>query len=416
MAKNTNLAGQPIICQLLSLLPREIVDRCVQEHRSDRYYKTMTAYKQLVFMVYGVVTKCPSLNLLCKNLLFLEDKLGYLGIDKLPAASTLSDANINRDSSVFASVYQKLYHHYRDVLDPLGHCLVGGEIDPGKVAVFDSSTVSLFVDVFRGAGRNPVNGKKKGGLKVHAKLPMGGFVPDLVCLSESAANDRRFLGQLGAGKGAIYLFDKGYANYQKWAEWSQKGACFVTRLNQNAKYEVLPGQPKEAIEYAGGGVVWDRRILLNPGQNALKARLVVYKDPQNGRVFSFVSNMFDCRPDTIALLYRHRWGIEVLFKRLKQNFGLAYFYSDNPEGIKTQVWAALIANLLFSVLHRQCGEREAYATIVSLAANNMGSYVSLVKIVKAGSLCQQERDLEIVQLDLFRIRQGGVFEFRGKSP
>ncbi len=49
MAKNTNLTGQPVICQLLSFLPREIVDRCVDTHQSDRYYKTMTTWKQLVF-------------------------------------------------------------------------------------------------------------------------------------------------------------------------------------------------------------------------------------------------------------------------------------------------------------------------------------------------------------------------------
>jgi hypothetical protein len=41
MAKNTNLAGQPVFCQLLSFLPREIVDACGSEHASDRYYKTM---------------------------------------------------------------------------------------------------------------------------------------------------------------------------------------------------------------------------------------------------------------------------------------------------------------------------------------------------------------------------------------
>jgi hypothetical protein len=104
MHKNTNLAGQPVICQLLSFVPREIIDQCVEEHQSDRYYKTMTTWKQLVFLLYGVVTKSYSLNSLCKNLLFLEDKLMYLSIDKLPPVSTLSDANINRNSEVFASI------------------------------------------------------------------------------------------------------------------------------------------------------------------------------------------------------------------------------------------------------------------------------------------------------------------------
>ena len=86
----------------------------MSEHQSDRYYKTMTTWKQLVFMMYGVVTKCYSLNSLCKNLLFLEDRLTYLGIDKLPAVSTLSDANINRDGRVFGSIYQQLTDYYKE--------------------------------------------------------------------------------------------------------------------------------------------------------------------------------------------------------------------------------------------------------------------------------------------------------------
>ena len=45
---------------------------------ADRYYKTMTTYKQLVFMLYRVITKAPSLNSLCKSLLFLDGKLSQI--------------------------------------------------------------------------------------------------------------------------------------------------------------------------------------------------------------------------------------------------------------------------------------------------------------------------------------------------
>jgi len=44
------------------------------------------------FMLYGVISNTNSLVL--QVLLFLERKLTYLGIYKLPAASTLSDANL----------------------------------------------------------------------------------------------------------------------------------------------------------------------------------------------------------------------------------------------------------------------------------------------------------------------------------
>lgn len=416
MAKNTNLAGQPVLCQLLSFLPREIVDNCVSEYNSDRYYKTLTTYKQLVFMLYGVVTKSYSLNTLCKNLLFLEDKLTYLGIDKLPAVSTLSDANINRSSEVFASIYQQLHQHYKQEIKPLPCSFLEDGLDTSKVSVFDSSTITLFVDIFKGAGRNSLTGKKKGGLKIHTKMPLGGFVPDLVHITEAACSDKCFLGQLEVEKGGVYVFDKGYVNYQKWSEWSGKGAYFVTRLNENADYQVLSGTPNHISDYAGGGVISDQMIVLNPSESALTARLIVYKDPQSGNVLKFVSNMMDYQDTTVILLYKYRWNIEVLFKRLKQNFELGYFFSDSSEGIKTQIWVALIANLLFSVIHRQCKEAELFVTVVNLAAINMGSYTSLIKLINRGRITGIERDLKKMQLDLFDLRKGGVFQNLKKSP
>lgn len=92
MSKNIKLSGQPILCQLLSFIPDDLIDQAVALHKSDHYYKTMTTRKQLAFILYGVVTRCHSLQSLCKSLLFLDNKLLYIGIDKLPPPSTLSDA------------------------------------------------------------------------------------------------------------------------------------------------------------------------------------------------------------------------------------------------------------------------------------------------------------------------------------
>ena len=265
------------------------------------------------------------------------------------------------------------------------------------------------MDIFKGAGRNTLNGKKKGGLKIHTKMPMSGFVPDLVHISEAACSDKTFLGQLNVIKGAIYIFDKGYVNYLIWKEWTALGVFYVTRLNDNADYQVLEGVPNHISDYANGGIISDQRIQLKDG---LEARLVVFKDYVSGRVLRFVSNMFDYDVMTIVQLYKYRWNIEVLFKQLKQNFELCYFFSDSSEGIKTQVWIALIAQLIFSVIHRQIKEAEAFVTLVNVASNNMTSYVGLIQIMKSGSirLKAKERNLKIVQLQLFESGQGGAFQ------
>ena len=111
--------------------------------------------------------------------------------------------------------------------------------------------------------------------------------------------------------------------------------------------------------------------------------------------------MMNFKGDTIVRLYKNRWEIEVLFKQLKQNFELGYFYSDSSEGIKTQVWIALISNLIFTVIHKQVKECEQFLTIVSMASTNLSSYTSLLTIIEAKKWDAGDRDIEIVQLDLF---------------
>lgn len=411
MSKNPNLTGQPVICQLLSYIPAHMIAKCVEQHQSDHYYKVMTTYRQLVFMLYGVTARCHSLRSLCKSLQFLEGRLSYLGINSLPASSTLSDANINRSSEVFGSIYHGLYQQYSSHLsEGYIRMFVEDEVDPSKVKIFDSSTVSLFVEIFKGTGRNTINGKKKGGLKVHTQLPLAGFVPDLIHLSEAACNDKKFLGQLKPLPGTIYVFDKGYVNYTIWQLWTENGVFYVTRINDNAQYEVLSGVVNHISEYANGGIISDQIIRLKTNETIHEARLIIYKDPVSGVVLKFISNMFTYQAYTIIELYKHRWSIEVLFKQLKQNFELSWFYSDSPEGIKTQIWIALIANLIFTVIHRQVKECERFITIVSMASSNLGSYVSIVKLLKSKVLTGKDRDIEIVQFELFQNNEGGVFD------
>lgn len=415
--QHTKLSGHPIISQLLSFIPREIVDQASDTFQSDRYYKTMDTWKQLVFMLYGVVSKVHSLNSLCKCLLFLGQKLSYIGITNLPASSTLSDANRKRPNEVFGYIYYLLLAYYRsEISDSYLSLPINGEASPDRVKLFDSSTVTLFTDVFKGAGRNPMNGKKKGGLKVHALLPLDNMVPELIWLTPASSNDKDFLGQLKAEQGAIYVFDKGYVNYGVYKKWTEHGAFYVTRLNENANYEVVSQIRADIHDFLAGGTILDQLVELKTDQGPLKARLVTYKDPLTGKVFRFLSNLFDFQSHTIVLLYKNRWEIEPFFKKIKQNFELGYFFSDSQEGIKTQVWMVLIANLIFTVIHKRIKEAEQFTTLVSMARANLISYVCFQTILKTNCLAAEERNLEIIQLDIFKSEQGGVLRNKEKSP
>src|SRR5690606_38263979 len=157
---------------------------------------------------------------------------------------------------------------------------------------------------------------------------LSGFVPDMVHITEAACNDRSFLGHLKSEKGTIYVFDKGYVNYSQWQAWTDDGVFFVTRLNDNAGYQVLEGKANHISEWAGGGVLSDQVVLLNHSKSAVKARLIVFKDPGRGTVLTFVSNMFGYMDSTIIHLSTSRWNIAPVSKPINQNFDLGYFFSD----------------------------------------------------------------------------------------
>jgi hypothetical protein len=380
----------------------------------------MTTYKQLVFVFYGVVNKTKSLNSLCKSLLFLEGKLSYLGINELPASSTLSDANNNRKSKVFEQLYYALLKHYETELK--GRTLklpINGEADCSKIKRFDSTIFTLFSDIFKGVGRNPITGKKKGGIKAQTVLPFDSLVPEYIVLDAAAKNDKNFLGQLEVKKDHIYVFDKGYINYSVYQKWTQEDVYFVTRLQESAIYKVLKDHDVNHIDLQHQvGILKDQEIeiVIKDSKSTLKSRLITCKEADSGKIYRFLTNHFEYDAFTIALIYRNRWAIEPFFKQLKQNFLLDYFFSDSEEGIKTQIWIALIANLIFTLIFQRNKEAEQYTTIVAMASSNLGSYICLITIIKHRKLTVNERNNEIVQLTIFDLTKGGVFEKQKKEP
>ena len=103
MAKDIKkfLTGQPIICQLLSLIPDSVFEETVQQTGADRYYKNMKSKDHFLCLFYTVLTGKGGLREVCKNIMMLGNKLIYQGLSQMPCRSTLSDANVKRDSKFF---------------------------------------------------------------------------------------------------------------------------------------------------------------------------------------------------------------------------------------------------------------------------------------------------------------------------
>ncbi len=402
-SKQKFLSGHPIVAQLLSLVPMEIFNEVVEQENSDRYYKKLKSIDHFICMFYAVLTRNSSLREVCKNISLIAQKLIPFGIKQLPAKSTLSDANRRRDSNMFALLYSKLYKYYKTSLT--GNWLdIGGEVDPGQVEVFDSTTVTLFKDILKGAGRNPLYGKKKGGAKIFAKMNLAEGVPNYICVRSAATNENMFLQVMDLPEHGIAVFDKGYNRYSCFEKWDRSNRHFVTRKKDNARYEVVRAFDCSHAQ----DILKDQLISLNFKEKnisrTVEVRLVSYADPESGEILEFITNLKGLDALTIALLYKNRWVIEVLFKQIKQNFELKYFLSDSENGIKIQIWVALILNLLFTVIHKRIKEAEDFATMVMVAAKNLCSYVSLEKFLLYSEAYFKsifQKDLQNVQTQLF---------------
>ena len=162
------------------------------------------------------------------------------------------------------------------------------------------------------------------------------------------------------------------------------------------------------------GIIKDEIIKVSYKENKeLKTadfRLITYQNPIDNKILEFLTNIEHYNAFTISLLYKNRWVIEVLFKQLKQNFELKYFLSDNENGIKSQIWMALILNLLFTVIHKITKEIESFSTLVQIATKNLGVNISIIQFIEQPFAIHKELFFEKLRKVQFDKKQNTQFD------
>ena len=76
MPKSSFFTGQPILCQLLSLVPLDALRRIVRQHNGDRYCKRFKTYDHLVTLLYASFHHCESLREIMVGMQAHQHKLG----------------------------------------------------------------------------------------------------------------------------------------------------------------------------------------------------------------------------------------------------------------------------------------------------------------------------------------------------
>lgn len=381
MNKGTHFIGQPMYGQLLSLLDKARILKISRETGGERYIKHFDAWQHLVIMLYAVIKRFDSLREITNSMFPEARKFLHLGISMMPRRSTLSDANARRPESIFESIYRHLYAIYRDELSSDSR----KKLVPkwlSRLQIIDSTTITLFSNlIFKGAGRHPNSGKKKGGVKVHVNIHANESVPSDVCFTSAATNDSFMLMPTKYDSGDILTLDRAYINYAKFEELTRRGVIYVTKMKKNLVYETVEDimyvSPDGLVEYRVQQVIFRKKV--KDGEDIVhNARIITYADIKKTRVklVSLLTNDMNMSVEEIVDIYRKRWEIELLFKQLKQNFPLRYFYGESANAIKIQIWVTLIANLLLMVMQKRIKRAWSFSALATMVRIMLMYYVN----------------------------------------
>lgn len=383
MSENKTFVGQLVLSQILSVIPSSLISRANRKHDANRYYKRLPLRVHLVSLLYGVFSYCNGLREMCEGLLACEGRLVHLGFDKAPARSTLSDANRKRSYLVFETIYYELLKQYHSFISDSR--LKGLSIR--NLKIIDSTTIRLFSDLLQGVGRNRHDGsRKKGGIKVHAMMNAFSGVTEFVRMTAAREHDRNFLYNLKLEANSWLVFDKAYNVYHQFAKWTTQKIWFVTRMKDNADYHVTKVLVDRTKKKNGIGILKEQLITVAVKRNGvvierLKLRRITYKT-QQGKQYVFITNNFTLPASQIATIYKNRWMIELLFKQIKQNFPLRYFWGESKNAIKMQIYCVLIAQLLMVVIRKKAATKKSFANMITVIRLHLTSYVELFAFIK----------------------------------
>ena len=249
--------------------------------------------------------RADSLREICNGLGCCLGRLIHVGIARAPCRSTLSYANEHRPAALFEDLFFAALARFRDQ-QGLGTRKHKFRFK-NKLLSLDSTTISLCLTMFPWAKFR----RAKGGVKAHVLLDHDDYLPAYVLLTEAKRSDVKLADFFRLNPGSIVAIDRGYIDYALFGRWSMAGVFFVTRLKDNAAFEVV----EECEIPRNRNIRADQLIRLTGAQAQADypdlLRRIVAWDAENEREIVLLTNLLEFGATTIAAIYKERWQIEL---------------------------------------------------------------------------------------------------------
>jgi len=331
----------------MKALPRGTFDRVVQTHQADKHSKGFGCWDQLLAMVYAQMSGASSLRVLETGFNSQHTQHYHLGVSSLKR-STLAEANSRRKTEVFADIAKFLMYSASRSLRRESEELL---------YLLDSTSISL-----KGPGfdtwTRANSTRNTQGIKLHVLYAGNEEIPVQHSITAPNVNDIDEGRKLAIEPDAIYVFDKGYCDYNWWHRISEHKARFVTRFKRNASLEVVRTQPiraedeatvlkDEIVRFANKHPRGGRKNHYNTS-----LRRITIARPEHDHPLVLATNDLASPATTIARRYKERWDIELFFKWIKQHLKIKRFLGRSENAVRIQILTALITYLLLAIYRK----------------------------------------------------------------
>lgn len=361
-------ASCSMFSQILKLIPRTEFARLVKETKAEHRSKGVSSWSQFVAMLFCQLGRAHSLREIEGGLKSCEGKLAHLGIEA-PARSSLSYANSHRPAELFEKVFYALF-------DTVSSKAVGKKKFrfKNKLVSMDSTVIDLCLSMYDWAKFR----RTKGAVKLHLVLDHDGYLPCFGLITDGKVSDVKAAWQIDFAPDTIVVDDRGYNDYRLFSNWTEAGVYFVTRMKDNALFEVV----EEREPPKNRNIAKDQIIRLT-GTGAqqkcthLLRRIQAVRE-DTGEILVFLTNHFGLGASTIAAIYKDRWQIELFFKAIKQNLKIKTFVGTSANAVKTQIWTALISMLLLRYLQMSSKFGWSLSNLVALLRMNLFTHRDLM--------------------------------------
>jgi Transposase DDE domain len=190
--------------------------------------------------------------------------------------------------------------------------------------------------------------KMPGAFEVLRQIPVG------VTVTRGNASERTAWRRL-VQPGGFSVVDRGYAAYELFQDLHDLPCSFLARGQHHAAYEVHEERPVSVAAQAAGvrrdglirrlGTAHHTRLLPQP----FRVVLVAPSQPSQGGALAprvLVTNRLDLAAEVVAVAYRFRWAVELFVRWLTCVLGGRHLLSQSANGVRMQVYVAIIASLL----------------------------------------------------------------------